>query len=94
MNFDAVETELGPVDGFENALGAGRERRLRIDVDDVPGDRVGFDHGPDLGDLAVVFLFGDLVALLDERLEIGLALALLIGAAPRYDRKLIRGDRH
>ena len=55
---------------------------------------LGFDHGVDLGDLAVIFLFGDLGAgVLLERLHEGLALAFLIGAAPGHDRQLILGRR-
>ena len=84
-----VEAELGPVDGFQSAFRTALQRCCRVNVDHVPGDGIGFNHGLDLGHFAIVFGFGDLVAGSIIGLIIGLALALGIGATPGCDRKLV-----
>ena len=78
--------DLRPVELQEQAVLAALQRGLGIDVDHVPGHVAALDHGADLGDLAVVFLGGDLAAvLLLERPEVRLVLAALVCAAPGHD---------
>ena len=70
---------------------AGEFRRL--DLDHVPRNVLGFDHGLDLGLLAVVFDADDLGAGgLLEGLDIGLLLRVAIGTAEVDDGQLALGQ--
>ena len=69
-------------DGFKRTFRTALQRGGRVDVDHVPGDGIGFNHGLDLGHFAIVLGFSYLVAGRIIGLIISLALAVGIGATP------------
>jgi hypothetical protein len=84
--------DLGIVELLEQALVAAARRIGRLDLDHVPGDLLGLDHGLDLGLLAVVFDRDDLGAGLLVGLVVGLLLRVGVGAAEVDHGELLLGE--
>ncbi len=80
------------IDFHRQAFVAQADRRCGGHVDEIPGDVAGFVHGAQLGHgLGRAFVpgHGDLGMLFEVGLDIGFALAGLVGTAPRDDGHLV-----